>query len=218
MELVKHYIGMMPGDISADDFCTGVTEYIFMKYEELHADTGRLKKNPVERPSASAVVYSAAKRQVWMIGDCQCIANGQLYDNPKPMEADIAARRSAYLKQALQNGLTVEEAQIKDPGRAFIINDIISGCALQNIGYSVIDGYPIPKDKVRVIDIDGSCREVILASDGYPFLKPTLAESEEALRHHLDNDPLCIGMFKATKGLMKGNKSFDDRSYIRFSV
>ena len=54
------------------------------------------------------------------------------------------------------------------------------------------------------------------SSDGYPFLKGTLHESEEALVCQLRDDPLCIRSFKATKGLMLGNVSFDDRCYLRF--
>ena len=63
-----------------------------------------------------------------------------------------------------------------------------------------------------------SPNEVVLASDGYPFLKPTLAESEAALLHLIAHDPQCIHDFIATKGLVAGNKSFDDRTYIRFRV
>ena len=58
----------------------------------------------------------------------------------------------------------------------------------------------------------------MLATDGYPFLCPTLAESEARLQQQRENDPLNIGDFKATKGFMKGNNSFDDRTYIRFQV
>ena len=61
-------------------------------------------------------------------------------------------------------------------------------------------------------------KEIVLASDGYPFLMPTLQESEERLADLLRDDPLCISIYKASKGLMQGNKSFDDRSYVRFTV
>ena len=61
-----------------------------------------------------------------------------------------------------------------------------------------------------------SLSEVVLASDGYPFLKPTLAASEAALVEQIANDPQNIRSFIATKGIVEGNKSFDDRTYIRF--
>ena len=63
-----------------------------------------------------------------------------------------------------------------------------------------------------------SLNEVVLASDGYPFLEPTLAASEVALAEQIANDPQNIHSFIATKGIVEGNKSFDDRTYIRFSV
>lgn len=88
-----------------------------------------------------------------------------------------------------------------------------ASCNEQNISYAVIDGFEIPTDKVKILRAG---REVVLASDGYPLLASTLDESEKLLHEQLKNDPLCINSFKATKGLMKGNVSFDDRAYVRF--
>lgn len=98
-------------------------------------------------------------------------------------------------------------------------------------------GFPIYQEGVKVVALKtkpvsssietyfqeqtkpvSSPNEVVLASDGYPFLKPTLAESEAALLHLIAHDPQCIHDFIATKGLVAGNKSFDDRTYIRFRV
>lgn len=64
--------------------------------------------------------------------------------------------------------------------------------------------------------IPSSSSEIVLASDGYPFLKPTLAASEAALAEQIANDPQNIRSFIATKGIVEGSKSFDDRTYIRF--
>ncbi len=58
--------------------------------------------------------------------------------------------------------------------------------------------------------------EIVLASDGYPKLKSTLKESEEELAKIIEIDPLCYKTYFSTKGLKKGNFSFDDRTYIRF--
>ena len=88
----------------------------------------------------------------------------------------------------------------------------------QNKTYAVIDGFPIPQHHVRVITLDFMPWEVVLASDGYPFLESTLAASEERLEWQRQNDPLNIGVFKATKAFAAGNNSFDDRAYIRFKV
>lgn len=218
MELVKRYIGLMPAGIDVKGFCSGVTRFIRREYEACGVNMERLRDNPTERLTASAIIYSVERDEVWMVGDCQCIVGGMYYDNPKPLENVLAGKRSAYLIKALNDGLNVSDVQKEDPGRAYILDELIDSCRLQNIAYPVIDGFEIPSDKVKVIDASGCTGDIILASDGYPFLKKTLSESEKALSAQLSRDPLCFSLYKATKGLMVGNLSFDDRCYIRFTV
>ena len=57
--------------------------------------------------------------------------------------------------------------------------------------------------------------EVVLATDGYPVLCPTLQATENALAQLLHDDPLLIHHYQATKAHMHGNNSFDDRAYLR---
>ncbi len=90
-------------------------------------------------------------------------------------------------------------------------------CFQQNIAFSVVDGFDIPMEKVKVVKVPTG-HEVVMATDGYPFLLPTLAESENALTRLLATDPLCISEYLATKGVMEGNVSFDDRAYIRLKL
>lgn len=85
----------------------------------------------------------------------------------------------------------------------------------QNTSYAVIDGTPIYMAGTRTVAVSHAA---VLASDGYPFLHPTLKESEEALARQLADDPQNISSFVATKGLVEGNNSFDDRAYIRLTV
>lgn len=59
---------------------------------------------------------------------------------------------------------------------------------------------------------------VILATDGYPILENNLEKSERALSQLLEEDPLLYKKIKCTKGLRKGQCSFDDRCFIRFEV
>ena len=85
----------------------------------------------------------------------------------------------------------------------------------QNITYSVVDGFPIPRQHVRTITLDFQPYEI----DGYPFLHPTLEESEAALQHQRQEDPLNYSPdFQATKAFHPDFNSFDDRTYIRFRV
>lgn len=229
MMLISEYIREeLKADASVDDFCQGVTAYIYNKvYEKLGVEE-RLKEHPEERLTASAILYSRTRNEVWMVGDCQAIIAGKLYENGKPYEQEIARKRVELIEQGLS------PAEARKQIEPLLIEAMLSG---QNQTYTVIDGFPIYREGVKVVALKtkpvsssietyfqeqtkpvSSPNEVVLASDGYPFLKPTLAASEAALVHLIAHDPQCIYDFIATKGLVAGNKSFDDRTYIRFRV
>lgn len=238
MMLVSEYIREeLKADASVDDFCQGVTAYIYNKvYEKLGVEE-RLKEHPEERLTASAILYSRTRNEVWMVGDCQAIIDGKLYENGKPYEQEIARKRVGLIEQGLS------PAEARKQIEPLLIEAMLSG---QNQTYTVIDGFPIYREGVKVVSVSDSCSvqdsvpasdsvpcsdsvsasgtisvsssEIVLASDGYPFLEPTLAASEAALAEQIANDPQNIHSFIATKGIVEGNKSFDDRTYIRFSV
>ena len=242
MMLISEYIREeLKADASVDDFCQGVTAYIYNKvYEKLGVEE-RLKEHPEERLTASAILYSRTRNEVWMVGDCQAIIAGKLYENGKPYEEKIARKRVELIAQGLS------PAEARKQIEPLLIKAMLSG---QNQTYTVIDGFPIYREGVKVVLVSDSCSvqdpcsvqdsvpasdsvscsdsvsasgtifvsssEIVLASDGYPFLEPTLAASEAALAEQIANDPQNIRSFIATKGIVEGNKSFDDRTYIRF--
>lgn len=236
MMLISEYIREeLKADASVDDFCQGVTAYIYNKvYEKLGVEE-RLKEHPEERLTASAILYSRTRNEVWMVGDCQAIIDGKLYENGKPYEEKIARKRVELIAQGLS------PAEARKQIEPLLIKAMLSG---QNLTYTVIDGFPIYREGVKVVSVSDSCSvqdsvpasdsvpcsdsvsasgtipssssEIVLASDGYPFLKPTLAASEAALAEQIANDPQNIHSFIATKGIVEGNKSFHDRTYIRF--
>ena len=236
MMLISEYIREeLKADASVDDFCQGVTAYIYNKvYEKLGVEE-RLKEHPEERLTASAILYSRTRNEVWMVGDCQAIIDGKLYENGKPYEEKIARKRVELIAQGLS------PAEARKQIEPLLIKAMLSG---QNLTYTVIDGFPIYREGVKVVSVSDSCSvqdsvpasdsvpcsdsvsasgtifvsssEIVLASDGYPFLEPTLAASEAALAEQIANDPQNIHSFIATKGIVEGNKSFDDRTYIRF--
>ena len=211
MMLISEYIREeLKADASVDDFCQGVTAYIYNKvYEKLGVEE-RLKEHPEERLTASAILYSRTRNEVWMVGDCQAIIAGKLYENGKPYEQEIARKRVELIEQGLS------PAEARKQIEPLLIEAMLSG---QNQTYTVIDGFPIYREGVKVVALKtkpvSSPNEVVLASDGYPFLKPSLAASEAALAEQIANDPQNIHSFIATKGIVEGNKSFDDRTYIR---
>lgn len=242
MMLISEYIREeLKTDASVDEFCQGVTAYIYNKvYEKLGVEE-RLKEHPEERLTASAILYSRTRNEVWMVGDCQAIIAGKLYENGKPYEEKIARKRVELIEQGLS------PAEARKQIEPLLIEAMLSG---QNQTYTVIDGFPIYREGVKVVSVSdsssvqdsvsssdscsvqdpvscsgsasasdtipSSSSEIVLASDGYPFLKPTLAASEAALAEQIANDPQNIRSFIATKGIVEGNKSFDDRTYIRF--
>ena len=206
MMLISEYIQKeLRAEASVDDFCQGVTEYIYNKVYQPQGVAERLAQHPEERLTASAILYSRARREVWMVGDCQAIICGKLYENGKPYEQEIAEKRASLIKGGMN------PAEARKQIEPLLVKAMLDG---QNKTYTVIDGFPIYREGVRVVSAPS---KVILASDGYPFLKPTLAESEEALTKQIANDPQNINTFIATKGIVEGNKSFDDRTYIRFT-
>ena len=244
MMLISEYIREeLKADASVDDFCQGVTAYIYNKVYEMLGVEERLKEHPEERLTASAILYSRTRNEVWMVGDCQAIIDGKLYENGKPYEQEIARKRVELIEQGLS------PAEARKQIEPLLIEAMLSG---QNQIYTVIDGFPIYREGVKVVSVSDTCSvqdsvpasnsvpasdsvpcsdsvsasgtifvsssEIVLASDGYPFLEPTLAASEAALAEQIANDPQNIHSFIATKGIVEGNKSFDDRTYIRFSV
>ena len=219
--LVSKYLRHTHKSITCTEFCRGVSAYVRRHYRR--STLPQLAEHPEERMCASAVIFSRLCREIWMIGDCQCLlsplVNGKpqaptLYENPKPYEQQLAEERAAIIRQMDDTS----QLSIHDTARDQIIPHMKESMKRQNIDYAVIDGFPIPQQHVRVISLDFRPWEIVLASDGYPFLCPTLAESEERLAWQRANDPLNIGNFKATKAFMQGNDSFDDRTYIRFQV
>ena len=236
MMLISEYIREeLKADASVDDFCQGMTAYIYNKvYEKLGVEE-RLKEHPEERLTASAILYSRTRNEVWMVGDCQAIIDGKLYENGKPYEQEIARKRVELIEQGLS------PAEARKQIEPLLIKAMLSG---QNQTYTVIDGFPVYREGVKIVSVSDSSSvqdsvsasdsvpcsdsvsasgtisvsssEIVLASDGYPFLEPTLAASEAALAEQIANDPQNIHSFIATKGIVEGNKSFDDRTYIRF--
>jgi len=217
MQLTGRFIRRMPKTTTCEQFLTGVTAYIRKHYKK--SMIPRLAEHPEDRLTCSAVIFSRVSREVWMVGDCHCLIGDEYYDNPKPYEAELAAQRADEARRLLASGTTVSQLQTDDVARQVIIPHMIETMRQQNVTYSVIDGFHIPREHVRIITLDFRPWTLVLASDGYPFLCPTLAESEDRLSRQRTNDPLNIGPdFQATKAFRPDFNSFDDRSYIRFKV
>ncbi|MBI4600202.1 hypothetical protein HY732_04785 [Candidatus Uhrbacteria bacterium] len=185
-------------------------------YDEAH-------NNPIERCAASIVVYSACHRQIWFVGDCQALIDGASFTNNKLVDMVSGHARALFILSSLRQGERIEDFLEHDNGRDYIQPLIEGQNYFQNttgdtgFEYEALDGFFEDMSTIKIVDVPDSAREVVLATDGYLELLPTLKESERALKKTLVEDPLLIMRHKSLKGLQKGNNSFDDRAYIRFS-
>ena len=163
-------------------------------------------------------IYSKFFKEIWSVGDCQYIINGQRYCDEKEIDTIYSRVRAAILEKAERDGALLEG---KDPGREFIMhllkNQHIFANGTGKYSYPLLDGGSF--DTSRILSTPVSEGDtVILATDGYPKLFDTLRESESYLAYVIENDPMCYKIHISTKGIEKDNVSFDDRAYVKFVV
>lgn len=216
MRVLLEAIARLPADIDAEAAILHLNQSLAAASAPHHDE---LARSHFERLMASVVVYSAARRQVWSFGDCQYLVNGTFYKEEKKIDTLLAEVRSFALDAELAAGRPLAELQARDVGREMILPFLKMQSQFANRGdawrFAVLDGFDINLRDVRTVDVPPGA-EVVLASDGYPELEPTLAASEAALEAVRREDPLCMCRFKSTKGFVAGQPSFDDRAYVRF--
>ncbi|WP_312441786.1 hypothetical protein [Lacrimispora sp.] len=217
-EVLLDALSTMPSDIDGADAMDYLNEALA---RACRTRRSILKEKPEERLQAVIILYSLCRREVWAFGDCQCLINGTHYHHNKAIDSLLSQVRSLYIQTELLSGRTEASLSGHDTGREYILPLLRRQLLFANedspYGYDVLNGFPIHPGHVIIHPVP-PCSRLVLASDGYPVLKETLAESEAALRELIEKDPLCFRENKGTKGLVKGNDSFDDRTYIRFDT
>ena len=175
----------------------------------------------LEYPRACAAIYSNSRREIWLVGDCQCSVNGTLYTNPKKVDDVMMHLRSFVLQCQELAGNEVSELATDDPGRRAILPFLKQQYLFENtdgvFGYPVLSGERIVESQLVVIPVAAGSL-VTLATDGYPTLHESLEESEAALAEILVRDPFCYRENLQTKGIQDGNVSFDDRCFLQFTT
>lgn len=177
------------------------------------------------RLTCSAVIYSAARRVVWQVGDCLCRFGGTTYTHNKLVDTILTDARCHAVQYLLAHGHTAADIMANDLGRAIIFDALREQTNFQNdpnpynpYRYPVFDGTPVDNALVPELPVPRGVGEVVLASDGYPMLFDTWQPTEAYLQQVLQSDPLCIAANAATKCLMAGNVSFDDRCYLHIAT
>lgn len=174
--------------------------------------------------AATCAILSRHRKEVWLIGDCQLLMGNRIYQTPIPADDLLARLRAFMLEKCLSEGTSIQDAMVHDEGRRAIEpflrlqESFANNPTPSEFAYSVINGKAVPPHLVKVIPLSDREEEIVLATDGYPHLYPTLAASEAALSGILQRDPLCFREFKTTKGIQPGSISFDDRAYLRIKT
>lgn len=224
-------IGGMPADASMRQMQRAVDECFQARYRSHEAGIRVFADEPVERLQVNAVVYSARRHEAWLFGDCQIMINGVQTPTTKDVDVLLGDLR-AFTVLALREmqdgtpdvpisgsfGAPASDAAPKDPSRAMILPFLRLQSQFANkrgpFGYFVFDGFTDMTYPIRTVPVSPG-DEVVLASDGYPLLRPTLDESERELQRLRSEDPDLIDRYRSTKGF-QGRATFDDLTYLRF--
>lgn len=199
-------IADMPGDLGAEEAFDFLSEAL----------PGR--REPGAR--CDAIIFSVARGEIWRVGTVHLLLDGIPYPPSRRIDETTSAARAALNQSLLLGGESLQMVAEEDPGRQLIMpllrgQKFFANNEQSEWGYGVVDGQKIPSFFLEVFSAKG-VSEIVFASDGYPEIFSSLAESEEALARKLQEDPLLLRQPPATKGLRPGNISFDDRAYLRF--
>lgn len=215
-EILLQALPFIPYDIQAPDMIELLNTHLKLAYEK-----DVLYDHITEWLRASVIIYSDYHREIWSFGDCQCCINQMVHQHTKPIDTLNASLRSMVLHNALSQGVSISQLQKHDIGREAILPFLKMQLNFENTGgqwgYCVLNGHTINSYDVTIYTVKPG-DEVILASDGYPKLAPSLETSEQALKDIIETDPLCFQHYLSTKGIQEHYISYDDRCYIRFKV
>ena len=172
------------------------------------------------RPCAVATLYSDERREVWRVGDAPFMVGSDLHARTTAVNRAAADFRRALVSALLTAGADADELRSSQAGFSALRPLLDVQAALGNrvdspFGYPVLDGSRVPRDFIEVHAVEDD-RDVVLATDGYPELLPTLLASEERLAEMLRADPLGIDeLADVGKEWDPANCSYDDRAYVR---
>lgn len=178
---------------------------------------------PLRPPCFVFVMYSAARRELWRVGDPQYLIDGHGHNPEMAVDSVVVQIRRMVTQAHLLAGATTETLRRDDPGHAAVKPLLALQTRFMNqpnniYAYGAISGAPVPANLIEVVKVPDEAGSVVLASDGYPRVRATLAESEAWLEGVLERDPLLTELHVAVKGWRAEADSFDDRAYLRLDV
>jgi len=212
-------IGSLAATATGREFADTLTSALSSAVAEAH---GALS-GATRWPAATVACVSAHRREFWRIGDCHGVIGGVPYPGGKRVDDAAYGFRAAMNAALAETGVALSELIETDPGyvasRALIdIQQHLSN-KVGTWGFGCVNGTPIPDEYVEVVSLPPPPTEVILATDGYPVVHPTLRESEVALAEMTSRDPASINeLWPMGKPSRPGANAPDDRTYLRIIV
>ncbi|WP_235972324.1 hypothetical protein [Spirabiliibacterium falconis] len=180
------------------------------------------EKNPLFRPTATLIWYNLDTNELVAIGDSKARIDGVEYNaDEKLVDTLNSALRVRVIKEL---GLSEQDIAENDLGRTYIMPLLQKQADFQNnpnapkaFQFWAIDGFDIPQNELRVWKFDKAPNVIELSSDGYETYpqEASVAAYESAVENVIKNDPMRI-KHPSTKGIKKGNYSFDDRAVLIF--
>lgn len=223
-DLIIEALSNLNNNLSAEEAVNQINNKIYSWYKDNNY-LKIVKEDPKKRVSACAVIYSKQKHQLWFLGDCQALINNQReIQYPTLIEHYTSSIRSFLIQAELNKGITEEELLKNDSSREKLLPILAQQVYLQNefgkgpFAYSVFNGFPINAKDLKVVQLKEKETTIALASDGYPKIKKNLEKTENYLQKTIIKDPLLYKDYKATKGVISNQISYDDRSFIKFTV
>lgn len=172
--------------------------------------------------AAAAVIYARDRNEIWSIGDCPFMIANTAYQTTLKVAEFRAQARQYKLHELIMGGMTEAELLKNDPTPKMIAAHMMqdsrrfANSSDPLFGYGVLNGDRVPHQHVRVFNV-GAAKQIVLASDGYPKLRPSLASTEAYLAKVTAEDPLCYRINVQAKGMVD-DAGFDDRTYMRIKI
>ncbi|MDY0303765.1 MAG: hypothetical protein RBQ65_03825 [Sphaerochaeta sp.] len=223
-ELIGEALAALNPAATKEEAFSALNNAIHSWYEG-QGGSGVFEAHPELRASAYCAIASVARREVWVLGDCQALISGRVHTHHKRVDSLMEELRAFIIEHLLLEGYS-EADLLKEP--SLVDRQLRPIMALQpafqnraeplSYTYAALDGFFSAYSAIICIPLTSAPVEVALATDGYPKIRSTLEASEEHLMRIIASDPLLYTEFRSTKGVVGTNRSFDDRSYLRFIV
>ena len=101
-------------ELSFEEFTEAINLYIRKYCENIGYD---ISKNPLE---ATGAIYSRFHNQLWLVGDCRAIYDGNVIQNELKIDEVYAKLRTEIINTLLENGYTEQELFTDDISKTII--------------------------------------------------------------------------------------------------